>query len=101
MKQPAAIDVEIANLASALAHPARVQIVRALLRHGASTVGDLVAELPLAQSTVSEHLRVLREAGVVVVRRDGPRRYHDVEVLMLRRLSSLVASVAVTAPRRP
>lgn len=60
-----ASDVELATLAKALGHPARIQIVRLLAARDACYVGELANELPLAQSTISEHLRILREAGVV------------------------------------
>jgi ArsR family transcriptional regulator len=49
----------------ALAHPARIEIVRSLVEGGGRHCRDFTQELSLAQSTVSEHLRVLREAGLV------------------------------------
>ncbi len=58
-------DTELAELAKAIGHPVRVQIVRLLAARDACYVGELTGELPLAQSTISEHLRILREAGVV------------------------------------
>ena len=50
-------------MAKALGHPTRVKIVCLLAARSSCVTGDLVAELPLAQSTVSEHLRILRQAG--------------------------------------
>ena len=100
MSGPAAIEVEIAELASALANPTRVQLLRMLLRRGPCTVGELVADLPLAQSTVSEHLRLLGEAGMVVRRRRGRVVEGEASSLTLRRLSSLLAGgVVASAPR--
>lgn len=55
----------LAALAKALGHPARVRILELLGPSARCHVGDLTAELGLAQSTVSEHIRILREAGVV------------------------------------
>lgn len=49
----------------ALGNPARIRIVTELARRNACVTGDFVASLPLAQSTVSQHLKVLREAGIV------------------------------------
>jgi ArsR family transcriptional regulator len=49
----------------AIAHPARFRIVRVLAERQACVCGDIVDELPLAQSTVSEHLKVLKDAGIV------------------------------------
>jgi ArsR family transcriptional regulator len=64
---------QLALLCKALAHPARVQILRLLVKRDACVCGDIVDALPLAQSTVSEHLRVLREAGLVSGEIEGPR----------------------------
>jgi ArsR family transcriptional regulator, arsenate/arsenite/antimonite-responsive transcriptional repressor len=58
-------DETLASLAKALGHPARVRILRLLAERRACITRDVVEELPLAQSTVSEHLRILREAGLV------------------------------------
>ena len=64
---------EIAALAKALGHPARVAIVRQLLSRPGCTCGELVAELPLSQSTVSQHLRELTDVGLVVNTATGAR----------------------------
>ena len=56
---------EIANLAKALAHPARIAIVELLLQKGSCVCGNLVDELPLAQATVSQHLKELKSAGII------------------------------------
>lgn len=66
-------DDTLAALAKALAHPARVRILRFLAEQQACITGDIVSELDLAQSTVSEHLRVLRTAGLVQGEIEGPR----------------------------
>ena len=56
---------ELARLAKAIGHPARVQILRFLAGRTACMCGDIVDELPLAQSTVSQHLKILKEAGLI------------------------------------
>jgi ArsR family transcriptional regulator, arsenate/arsenite/antimonite-responsive transcriptional repressor len=66
-------DEVLARLAKALGHPARVRILRLLAARETCITGDVVAELPLAQSTVSEHLRILREAGLVQGTPDGTK----------------------------
>jgi ArsR family transcriptional regulator len=58
-------DERIALVARALAHPARVRIVRLLAAQTECRGHEVFTELPLAQSTVSEHLRILKEAGLV------------------------------------
>src|SRR5512133_2918273 len=86
-------DEELATLAKALGHPARVQIMRLLVRRESCICGDIVDELPLAQSTVSQHLKVLKEAGLIKGEIDGPRVCYCVEPRALRRLRSLVGSL--------
>ncbi len=66
-------DEQLAEVAKALGHPVRVRIMRLLVERRACVTGDLVAELPVGQSTVSEHLRILREAGLVQGEVEGPR----------------------------
>jgi DNA-binding transcriptional ArsR family regulator len=67
-----------ARVFSALADPTRRRVLEGL-RGGARSVGDLTAALPVSQSAVSQHLRVLREAGLVSDRRAGTRRLYRVE----------------------
>jgi ArsR family transcriptional regulator len=86
-------DEELANLAKALGHPARVQIMRLLVRREACICGDIVDELPLAQSTVSQHLKVLKSVGLIRGDIDGPRVCYCVEPRVLRRLKALVGSL--------
>lgn len=86
-------DDELALLAKALGHPARVQILRLLVRRDACVCGDIVADLPLAQSTVSQHLKVMKEAGLIRGDVDGPRVCYCVEPRVPRRLKALVGSL--------
>ena len=58
-------DNKIAKYAKALAHPARVAILQLLIKKQACICGDIVNELPLSQSTVSQHLKELKEAGLI------------------------------------
>ena len=87
------VDEELAALAKAVAHPARVRIVRLLLRRTSCMCGDIVDELPLAQSTVSQHLKVLKEVGLIRGEVDGPRVCYCIEPRALRRLKVLVAGM--------
>lgn len=86
-------DVELAALAKALGHPARVQILRLLARRETCVCGDIVDELPLSQSTVSEHLRILKTAGLVRGEVDGPRICYCLEPRTVRRLRALVGGL--------
>lgn len=86
-------DEELAALAKALGHPARVQILRLLVRRSACVCGDIVDELPLAQSTVSQHLKILKEAGLIRGEVDGPRVCYCIEPRTLRRFKALLGSL--------
>ena len=66
-------DLELAKYAKALAHPARIAILRILLERQACICGDIVDELPLSQSTVSQHLKELKEAGLIKGDIDGKK----------------------------
>ncbi|HPG06291.1 MAG TPA: metalloregulator ArsR/SmtB family transcription factor [Saprospiraceae bacterium] len=66
-------DQQLALWAKALSHPARIAILRELAQRNACICGELVANLPLSQATVSQHLKVLKEAGLIDGEIDGPR----------------------------
>lgn len=86
-------DEELASLGKAVGHPARVQILRLLVRRSSCVCGDIVDELPLAQSTVSQHLKVLKDAGLIRGDVDGPRVCYCIEPRALRRLKALVGGL--------
>ncbi len=66
-------DNRIAAYAKALAHPARVAILQILIESNSCICGDIVEELPLSQSTVSQHLKELKEAGLIKGNIDGAK----------------------------
>src|SRR5688572_28288186 len=72
-RAPGKEDEGLAALAWGLAHPARVQILRLLLERGECICGAIVDSMPLAQATVSQHLKVLKESGWIEGEIDGPR----------------------------
>jgi DNA-binding transcriptional ArsR family regulator len=86
-------DDELATLGKAIGHPARVQILRILARKASCICGDIVEILPLAQSTVSQHLKVLKDAGLIRGDVDGPRVCYCLEPRTLRRLKALVGGL--------
>lgn len=67
------LDNEIALAAKAFAHPARVAILHFLLKCNACVNGDLVQELGLAQATISQHLRELKDIGIIQGTIEGSR----------------------------
>jgi ArsR family transcriptional regulator len=64
---------DLAEFAKALAHPARIAILKVLAQHNECICGEIVNVLPLAQSTVSQHLKELKNAGLITGTVDGPR----------------------------
>lgn len=92
----AGADVVLAVLCKALAHPARVQILRLLAARRSCICGELVEEFNLAQSTVSQHLKILKEAGLVRGQIQGPRTCYCLEPGQLAQLGALVSEL-VTA----
>ncbi len=90
---------DIAELAKALAHPARVRIVRLLCATPGCIGGDIVEAVGLAQSTVSEHLRILKAAGIITGEISGPRTCYALAPDALAPLSAFLATL--TPPREP
>jgi ArsR family transcriptional regulator len=86
-------DEDLARLTKALGHPARVRILRLLAKRTTCVCGEIVEEFELAQSTVSEHLRVLKAAGLVQGEVDGPRVCYCVDPGGLERLKRLVGAL--------
>ena len=90
---PTSSDAELARLAKALAHPARVAILRRLLAQGECVCGDIVSGLPLAQATVSQHLKVLKDAGLIAGEVDGPRVCYCVDPEIVKRFKNFIAGL--------
>ena len=83
----------LAALCKALAHPARVRIVRLLMTVDTCVCGDIVEKLPLAQSTVSQHLKVLKDAGLVKGEIEGPRTCYYLDRSALKDLKTMVGEM--------
>lgn len=83
---------ELAALAKALGHPARVRLIR-ILASGVCVGSDLVMQLDLAQSTVSEHLRVLRTAGLIDAQVQHPRTCFSLRPDALQRMQALLGNI--------
>lgn len=65
--------LRLADFAKAISHPARIEILRILAQKNSCICGEIVLEIPLAQSTVSQHLKELKSAGLISGVIDGPR----------------------------
>jgi len=79
-------EVQAAAWARALAHPARIAILKVLAARRTCLCGEIVDELPLAQSTVSQHLKALREAGLLAGEIEGPRVCYCLDEAAIRRM---------------
>ena len=93
-------DAELARLAAALGHPARVAIVRFLHERGECICGEIVEILPLAQSTVSQHLKTLKEAGWIMGETDGPRTCYCLNPDVFNRFRELCSVVLPLSGQR-
>ena len=88
----------IAAVARALAHPARVRIVRLLATQTECRGADVFGELPLAQSTISEHLRILKDARVVSSRPEGARTVYCLTAGVFDELIAALTGFASATP---
>lgn len=83
----------LAALAWGLAHPLRVRILQLLAKRETCVCGEIVDEMPVAQSTVSQHLKILKEAGLVQGEIDGPRVCYCINPESLAELKELIAKM--------
>jgi ArsR family transcriptional regulator, arsenate/arsenite/antimonite-responsive transcriptional repressor len=97
MMEAEMIDEQMASVAKALSHPARIRIVRLLAAQAECAGHEVFAELPLAQSTVSEHLRVLREAGLLESRPVGTTMVYCLLAPVLEEFGQAIEDVAANA----
>lgn len=82
----------------ALGHPVRLAIVRALAERNCCCCGDVCSRLPLAQSTVSQHLKVLKDAGLISFRRDGVRSSYVLNPSAFAALNSDLIAILALVP---
>lgn len=86
-------ELRLAELCRALGHPARVRILRVLLERDVCIAGELSDAVALAPSTVSEHLKTLKAAGLIKGEVDGPRRCYCVDQSVVTQLKKLLAAL--------
>jgi len=91
-------DDRASSVARALGHPARFRIMRLLAAQSECRGADVFGELPLAQSTISEHLRVLKDAGLVTSRSEGVATAYCIVPSALEELSVAIAEMVGSAP---
>ena len=79
VEQATSSDEDLATLCKALGHPVRVEIIRQLRALDRCVCGDLVERLPVAQSTVSQHLKILKHAGLITGEAAGPCTHYCID----------------------
>ena len=84
---------DLARLCKALAHPARIQLLRHLIDVGECYFGNLADVLPLAPSTISQHVSILKEAGLIEGSSDVQRVCYCVNPARLQQLKRVVAGL--------
>ncbi len=82
--------IRTAELAKALGHPARIAILELLADRATCICGDITNELPLAQSTISQHLKALKNAGIIKGEVDGVRTCYCLDEKAAGELKNLV-----------
>ncbi len=87
----------IATMAKAIAHPARIAILELMIKKGTCVCGDIVEELPLSQSTVSQHLKAMKQAGIIKGIVDGPFRCYCIDCKNLGALMGQLKSIFTQA----
>ena len=90
-------DQTLVQLFRAMGHPARLRIVRLLAQRQTCICGEVVDELPLSQSTVSQHLKVLKDAGLIVGEVEGPAVCYCLAPGALSSLHEAVAKLSADA----
>ena len=84
---------QIAKIFKALGHPTRVKIVRHLIEINTCVCGDIVDIFPFSQSTISQHLKHLKESGIVCGEIEGPKTYFCVDKEVLKQFKSYIENL--------
>ena len=92
-------EILCASYAKALSHPARVAILKVLAQKKSCVCGDIVDELPIAQATVSQHLKELKEVGLIQGTIDGPSVCYCINAEGLQKAQTLLTSLFSSAAK--
>jgi len=86
-------DKQLAKILKALGHPTRIRIVKYLREMDSCICGQIVEIFPYSQSTISQHLKLLKESGIVCGEVDGPKRCYCINKELLERMKEYVAEL--------
>lgn len=92
---------ELAELAKALAHPARIAILKELAKRNTCVCGEIVEVLPLAQSTVSQHLKELQQAGLIQGTIEGAKSCYCINRATFQKFEHMLESFFVSTTANP
>ena len=92
---------ELAELAKALAHPARIAILKELAKRNTCVCGEIVEVLPLAQSTVSQHLKELQQAGLIQGTIEGAKSCYCINRATFQKFENMLESFFVSTTANP
>jgi len=81
---------QVARIFKALGHPTRIRIVQHLIEIDTCICGEIVGIFPYSQSTISQHLKILKESGIVCGEVEGPKTYFCVDKTVLNRFKQFV-----------
>lgn len=86
-------EIDLARYSKALGHPARIAILKVLESKNGCICNSIVNELPLSQSTVSQHLKELKDAGLIIGEVDGPRVCYCLDIKVCRKAMNAINSL--------
>lgn len=84
---------QLAKAFKALGHPTRIKIVEHLIQINTCVCGEIVDIFPYSQSTISQHLKLLKESGIVCGEIEGPKTYFCVDKAVLNRIKTYVKNL--------
>lgn len=93
LEQATTTVADLATLCKALGHPVRVEIIRQLRALDGCACGDLVERLPVAQSTVSQHLKILKQAGLITGEVVGPSTCYGIDHQAIKEFITLIEAL--------
>ncbi|MBX7153341.1 MAG: metalloregulator ArsR/SmtB family transcription factor [Bacteriodetes bacterium] len=83
-------DVRMAELLKAVAHPARIAVIRLLAKKNTCTCGEIVEQLPIAQATVSQHIKALKDSGVITGKEEGASVIYSLNLKAIEEVDTLL-----------
>ncbi len=89
--------IELAKVANALSHPARIAIIEELMNKNTCICGELVTEIGLSQSTISQHLKELKDVGLIKGTIDGTKNCYCIDYDNLNKNRELIDNFLTTA----